>query len=44
MRALRLMLLLIACTFATGAAAEYPDKSIRLVLLNFIVVFILEIA
>ena len=31
MRALRLMLLLIACTFATGAAAEYPDKPIRLI-------------
>src|SRR5262245_30030118 len=31
MRALRLMLLLITCAFATGAAAEYPDKPIRLI-------------
>jgi hypothetical protein len=41
MRALRLMLLLITCAFATGAAAQYPDKPIRLVLPNFVVVFIL---
>src|SRR6266853_1372502 len=31
MRALRVILLLFACAFATGAAAEYPDKPIRLV-------------
>src|SRR5262249_7266489 len=31
MRALRLMLLLITCAFATGAAAQYPDKPIRLI-------------
>src|SRR5882724_12243495 len=31
MRALRLILLLLACAFATGAAADYPDKPIRLV-------------
>src|SRR5262249_46062473 len=31
MRTLRLMLLLITCAFATGAAAEYPDKPIRLI-------------
>jgi hypothetical protein len=45
MRALRLTLpLLLACTVASGAVAEYPDKPIRLVLPNFAVVFILEIA
>ena len=44
MRALRVILLLFACAFATGAAAQYPDKPIRLVLPNFAVVFILEIA
>src|SRR5262249_6505256 len=31
MRALRLTLLLLACAFATAAAAEYPDKPIRLI-------------
>src|SRR6266446_8662977 len=31
MRALRLILLLLACAFATGAAAQYPDKPIRLI-------------
>jgi tripartite-type tricarboxylate transporter receptor subunit TctC len=31
MRTLRLASLLLACAFATGAAAEYPDKPIRLV-------------
>src|ERR1700751_1384259 len=31
MRALRLTLLLFACAFATGAAAQYPDKPIRLI-------------
>jgi tripartite-type tricarboxylate transporter receptor subunit TctC len=31
MRGLRLWLLLLACTFATGAAAEYPDKPIKLI-------------
>src|SRR5215813_7434310 len=31
MRAFRLTVLLFACAFATGAAAEYPDKSIRLI-------------
>src|SRR5262249_45430384 len=30
MRALRLMLLLVACASATSAAAQYPDKPIRL--------------
>jgi len=44
MRMLRLTVLLFACAFATGAAAQYPDKPIRLVLPNFAVVFILEIA
>lgn len=44
MRFLRFTLLLLACAFATGASAEYPDKPIRLVLPNFTVVFILEIA
>src|SRR2546421_3593174 len=31
MRALRVILLLLACAFATGAAAQYPDRPIRLV-------------
>jgi tripartite-type tricarboxylate transporter receptor subunit TctC len=31
MRTLRFTLLLIACAFATGAAAQYPDKPIRLI-------------
>src|SRR4051794_31716749 len=31
MRSLRLIPLLLACVFATGAAAQYPDKPIRLV-------------
>src|SRR2546421_1476088 len=31
MRALRVILLLLACAFATGAAAQYPDKPIRLI-------------
>src|SRR6516164_1373700 len=31
MRALRVTLLLFACAFATGAAAQYPDKPIRLI-------------
>src|SRR5229473_36578 len=31
MRALRLILLLLACAFATGAAAQYPDHPIRLI-------------
>ena len=31
MRALRSMGLLLACAFASGAAADYPDKPIRLV-------------
>src|ERR1700757_3003854 len=31
MRALRSMLLLFACAFATGATAQYPDKPIRLI-------------
>ena len=31
MRALRLILLLLACAFATGAAAQYPDRPIRLI-------------
>ena len=31
MRSLRLMPLLLACGFATGAAAQYPDKPIRLI-------------
>src|ERR1700704_5543302 len=31
MRSLRLIPLLLACTFASGAAAEYPDKPIRLI-------------
>src|SRR6266478_2465007 len=31
MRALRFVSLLLACAFATGASAEYPDKPIRLV-------------
>ena len=31
MRTLRFTLLLLACAFATGAAAEYPDKPIRLI-------------
>src|SRR5262249_38996397 len=31
MGALRLILLLFACAFATGAAAQYPDKPIRLI-------------
>src|SRR5262249_15157783 len=31
MRALRLILLLLACAFGTGAAAQYPDKPIRLI-------------
>src|SRR5258708_24267522 len=35
MRALRLILLLLACAFATGAAAQYPDKPIRLIERDF---------
>ena len=31
MRALRVTLLLLACAFATGAAAQYPDKPVRLI-------------
>ena len=31
MRTLRLTLLLFICAFATGAAAQYPDKPIRLI-------------
>ena len=31
MRRLQLTVLLFACAFATGAAAEYPDKPIRLI-------------
>ena len=31
MRALRLILLLLACAVATGAAAQYPDRPIRLI-------------
>ena len=31
MRTLRFTLLLLACAFATGAAAQYPDKPIRLI-------------
>src|SRR5215813_10887977 len=31
MRALRVILLLLACAFATGAAADYPDKPIHLI-------------
>src|SRR5499433_345921 len=31
MRALRVTLLLLACAFASGAAAQYPDKPIRLI-------------
>jgi tripartite-type tricarboxylate transporter receptor subunit TctC len=31
MQGLRLVALLLACLFATGAAADYPDKPIRLV-------------
>src|SRR6516225_6411679 len=31
MRTLRLTLLLLICAFATGAAAQYPDKPIRLI-------------
>ena len=31
MRMLRLIPILLACAFATGAAAEYPDKPIRLI-------------
>lgn len=31
MRSLRLLPLLLACVFATGAAAQYPDKPIRLI-------------
>src|SRR5262249_41026007 len=31
MCARRVTLLLLACAFATGAAAEYPDKSISLI-------------
>jgi tripartite-type tricarboxylate transporter receptor subunit TctC len=31
MRVLRSTVLLLACTFASGAAADYPDKPIRLV-------------
>jgi tripartite-type tricarboxylate transporter receptor subunit TctC len=31
MHGVRVVLLLLACAFATGAAAEYPDKPIRLV-------------
>ena len=36
MRTFRVILLLLACAFATGAAAEYPDKPIRLVFLIFL--------
>jgi hypothetical protein len=35
MRALRVILLLLACAFATGAAAQYPDKPVRLVFFIF---------
>ena len=31
MRSLRLIPLLLACVFATGAAAQYPDKPIKLI-------------
>ncbi len=31
MRPLRVILLLLACAFATGAAAQYPDKPVRLI-------------
>ena len=31
MRSIRWFLILLACTFATGAAAEYPDRPIRLI-------------
>ena len=31
MGSLRLMALLFACAFATGAAAQYPDKPIKLI-------------
>ena len=31
MRSLRLLPLLLACVFATGAAAQYPDKPIKLI-------------
>ena len=31
MRSLRLLPLLLVCVFATGAAAQYPDKPIRLI-------------
>src|SRR5437773_6826159 len=31
MRMLRLTVLLFACAFATGAAAQYPDKPVRLI-------------
>src|SRR5262250_2324706 len=31
MRTLRVILLLLACAFATGAAAQYPDRPIRLI-------------
>ena len=31
MRAFRLTLLLLMCAFATGAAAQYPDRPIRLI-------------
>ena len=31
MRTLRLIPLLLICAFATGAAAQYPDKPIRLI-------------
>ena len=31
MRALLVILLLLACAFATGAAAQYPDKPVRLI-------------
>src|SRR6188472_3254445 len=31
MRSLRVILLLLACAFATGAAAQYPDKPIKLI-------------
>jgi len=31
MRSLRLTVLLLACVLASGAAADYPDKPIRLV-------------
>jgi tripartite-type tricarboxylate transporter receptor subunit TctC len=31
MRSLRLLPLLLACVFTTGAAAQYPDKPIRLI-------------